>query len=69
MSTTFGVKIEDEIIPIARRVGGTNGATMWFTNPLGNILDDDIEVIAIDNTNQGVNTIKDIKNIIKEVDN
>lgn len=64
MSTTFGVEIPStkEIIPIARRVGAGNGKVeIFFTNPLGEILQDHIPVIAIDNSNQGIETIGDIK--------
>jgi len=67
MSTTFGVRIPstNEIKPIARRVGVGNGKVeVWFTEPLAELLDDELEVIGIDNTNQGINTIKDIKNHI-----
>ena len=64
MSTTFGVKIPStgEIEPISRRVGIGNGKVeVWFTNPLAELLSDDIEVEAIDNTSQGIYTIGDIK--------
>ncbi len=69
MSTTFGIRIPstNEIKPIARRVGrGQGKVEVWFTEPLAELLDDDLEVIAIDNTNQRINTIKDIK---KAIDN
>lgn len=61
MSTTFGVRIPstNEIKPIAKRSG-----EVWFTESLAELLDDNIEVIAIDNTNQGINTIGDIKDHI-----
>jgi hypothetical protein len=64
MSTTFGVKIPStgEIEPIARRVGIGNGKVeVWFTNPLAELLPDDTEVDAIDNSSQGIYTIGDIK--------
>jgi len=64
MSTTFGVRIPstDEIKPIARRVGiGQGKVEVWFTEPLAELLEDELEVIAIDNSSQGINTIKDIK--------
>ena len=64
MSTTFGIRIPstDEIKPIARRVGrGQGKVEVWFTEPLAELLDDELEVIAIDNSNQGISTIKDIK--------
>jgi len=64
MSTTFGIKIPStgEIKPIARRVGrGQGKVEVWFTEPLAELLDDKLEVIAIDNSNQGISTIEDIK--------
>jgi hypothetical protein len=64
MSTTFGIRIPstDEIKPIARRVGrGQGKVEVWFTEALAELLDDELEVIAIDNSNQGISTIKDIK--------
>ena len=64
MSTTFGIKIPStgEIIPIARRVGKGNGeVSVYFINSLAELLNDDLEVVAIDNTPQGIFTIKDIK--------
>jgi hypothetical protein len=65
MSTTFGVKIPStgDIIPIARRVSGE----VFFTEDLANLLPDDLEVIAIDNGSQGINTIRDIKNKINKL--
>ena len=69
MSTTFGVKIPStgEIEPIARRVGIGNGkVSIWFTNPLAELLPDDTEVEAIDNGQQGIFTIRDIKEKIRE---
>jgi hypothetical protein len=69
MSTTFGVKIPStgEIEPIARRVGVGNGkVSIWFTNPLAELLPDDTEVVAMDNGQQGIYTIGDIKEKMKE---
>ena len=69
MSTTFGIKIPStgEIEPMARRVGIGNGkVSMWFTNPLAELLPDDTEVEAIDNSQQGIFTIGDIKTNMKE---
>ena len=62
MSTTFGVKIPTgEIIPIARRIGIGNGKVrVWFTEPLAELLPLELEVIAMDNTAQGIHTIGDI---------
>ena len=67
MSTTFGIKIPStgDIIPIARRVGiGNREVSVYFTDPIAELLADDLEVIAIDNTPQGILTIKDIKQMI-----
>jgi len=64
MSTTFGVKIPStgEVEPIARRVGIGNGEVeIWFTNPLAELLPNDLKVEGIDNSNQGIHTIGDIK--------
>jgi len=69
MSTTFGVKIPTtgEIEPIARRRGIGNGQVeVYFTNPLAELLSDDIEVEAMDNSPQGIFTIGDIKRKIEE---
>jgi hypothetical protein len=72
MSTTFGVKIPTtgEIIPIARRVGIGNGKVrLTWTEPLAELLPNDLEVEAIDNSNQGINCIRDIKKHIEEQEN
>lgn len=69
MSTTFGVKIPTtgEIEPIARRRGIGNGQIeVYFTNPLAELLPDDTEVEAMDNSPQGIFTIGDIKREIEE---
>jgi hypothetical protein len=65
MSTTFGIitKSGDER-PIARRVGGKNGAEMWFTDELAEMLPNNTPVEALDNSAQGIHTIGDIKNHI-----
>jgi hypothetical protein len=71
MSTTFGIKIPStgEIEPMARRVGIGNGkVSIWFTNPLAELLPDDTEVEAMDNSHQGIFTIGDIKEKIEEGD-
>lgn len=68
MSTTFGVKIKGtgEIRPIARRVGiGGGKCSVYFTDELACMLPDTLEVEAIDNSNQGINTIGDIKQAIE----
>ena len=66
MSTTFGIILESGIEkPIARRVGGPNGAEMWFTDEMAELLPDDTLVEPLDNSPQGIYTIGDIKNHIK----
>jgi hypothetical protein len=64
MSTTFGVKIPTtgEIIPIARRFGGD----VYFINPIAELLPDEMEVEAIDNSPQGIFTVGDIKESLGE---
>ena len=69
MSTTFGVKIPStgKIEPMARRGWKGDGkVSMWFTNPLAELLPDDTEVEAMDNGQQGIFTIGDIKEKIRE---
>ena len=72
MSTTFGVRINrkiiptmatDEIVEVAFRSNG-----MRFTNELAHLLPDDTPVIALDNTQQGVHTIGDVKKEIEKTD-
>jgi hypothetical protein len=69
MSTTFGVKIPStgETQPIARRIGIGNGkVSVFFTEPLAELLPDDMEVEAMDNSPQGIFTIGDIKEKIED---
>jgi hypothetical protein len=70
MSTTFGVKIPSsgDIIAVARRVGKGNGEVMlFFTNHLAELLPDGTELIAIDNSNRGINTIRDFKRKMENI--
>lgn len=60
MSTTFGVKVKDNMVEVAFR----NGNGMRFINELAELLPDDTPVIPLDNTAQGIYTIGDIKNHI-----
>jgi hypothetical protein len=55
MSTTFGVKIPStgEIKPIAKRSGGS----VWFTEPLAELLPHNLLVIPMDNEAQGIRTV------------
>jgi len=71
MSTTFGVYIPaiDEVKPVARRRGVGNGKVyVYFTNEVAELLEDDIPLIAMDNSNQGIWTIGDLKDKINEND-
>ena len=63
MSTTFGVEIKDDVIEVAFRSNG-----MRFINELAHLLPDDTPVIALDNSQQGVYTIGDIKVAITKTD-
>lgn len=63
MSTTFGVKVKDNIVEVAFRSNG-----MRFINALAHLLPDDTLVIPLDNTAQGVYTIGDIKRKIGGTD-
>ena len=56
MSTTFGIKIDTRTVEVAHRSNGIR-----WTNELAHLLPDDTEVVALDNTNQGVFTIRDIR--------
>lgn len=65
MSTTFGVITKSgEKIPVARRVG----ESIFFTNELAELLPKKTKVVPLDNTAQGIYTIGDIRNAIKEQD-
>ena len=69
MSTVFGVAIKnnnDEIEDVVEVAFRSNG--MRFTNPLAQMLPDETPVIALDNSPQGVHTIGDIKEEIKQTD-
>lgn len=67
MSTTFGVNIkngdQDDVVEVAFRSNG-----MRFINDLAWLLEDNIPVIPLDNTAQGVYTIGDIKKEIEKTD-
>lgn len=61
MSTTFGVQVGDELMPVARRNGlGEGRVGITFTNPLVRLLPSDTQVVPMDNTAQGVETIDDL---------
>ena len=62
MSTTFAIRTNNgELRDIARRVGGPNGASMFWLDAMAELLPVSTQVEAIDNTPQGVFTIGDIK--------
>lgn len=68
MSTTFGVKVPDrfnegeyEIVEVAFR----SSYIRWI-DTISQLLPDNMEVIALDNTAQGIYTIGDIREAIKE---
>ena len=65
MSTTFGIKIGDKEVPIARRVGKPGETMMNFTTDYTDIMEDNHPVIPLDNTAQGIYTIGDIREHIK----
>lgn len=67
MSTTFGLIIPSsgEEVEIAFR--SSNG--ICFTNPLAELLPDDLPVIPLDNSAQGIHTIGDIKRAINQSHN
>ena len=62
MSTTFAVEVGDKQIEVARRRGIGHGqvAIIWL-NDLVEVLSDEIPVIPIDNTPQGVETLGDLR--------
>ena len=61
MSTTFGVQVGDELMPVARRNGiGTGRVGITFTNPLARLLPSDTQVVPMDNTAQGVEMVGDL---------
>lgn len=68
MSTTFGVRIynadseEHEFVEVAFRSNGIR-----WTNPLGELLPDKLEVTPLDNSAQGIYTIGDIKKEIQDL--
>lgn len=62
MSTTFGVKVKDNMVEVAFRRNG-----MRFINELAELLPDDTPVIPLDNTAQGVYTIGDVKREIEQI--
>jgi hypothetical protein len=72
MSTTFGIKIESigSTIEVAHRSGiGKGEVLLTILNPLLYLVKSDTEVIPLDNSAQGIETVNDIfncKNIIND---
>ena len=69
MSTTFGVEIKgsDKVVATTIEVAfRSNG--MRFINKIAHLLPDDTPVIAMDNSQQGIHTIGDIKKAIEMTD-
>ena len=65
MSTTFGIKHNNEMIEVARRHNISNGKVQIdILNPLLLLLPDYIYLTPLDNTAQGITCIKDIKQMI-----
>ena len=60
MSTTFGVRVKSEtgveLVKVAFRT-----FTIEWTNPIAHLLENNTPVIAMDNSQQGIHTIGDIK--------
>ena len=85
MSTTFGIPIKkmditiDEYEEIFKWVDDEDESftEVWYRsmgncrwlNPLGELLPDDTKVYALDNSQQGVYTIGDIKQMMDKQDN
>lgn len=72
MSTTFAVKVQlpserayDDGEEVEVEVAFRSNGVRWL-NPLAQLLPDDIEVIAVDNSPQGIYTIGDIRKKIEE---
>lgn len=63
MSTTFAVKTpDDKLVEVAFRSNDIH-----FTNDIAMLLPDETSVFPLDNTNQGIDTIGDIKNAINGI--
>jgi len=67
MGTTFGVKIpgRDDLVEIAKRTGkGHFGVHFQWLNPLGELLDNEVKLIPLDNTAQGIHNVGQVKHHI-----
>ena len=72
MSTTFAVKTpEGKLVEVAFRSNDFRSDDIHFTNDIAMLLPDETSVfpllIPLDNTNQGIDTIGDIKNAINGI--
>ena len=66
MSTTFGIKTSVGTIEIARRVGkGVLGVEFQILNEAILLMKEDYQVIPLDNTSQGIETVGDIIKALK----
>ena len=63
MSTTFAIKCQGKFIEVAFR---KNFGGIEWTNQLGKVLSSSRRVYAIDNTQQGIYTVGDIKKAVEE---
>lgn len=66
MSTTFAIEVGEKQVEVARRRGIGNGEVIiiWL-NELVELLPDEIPVIPMDNTSQGVETLGDLRYLHK----
>ena len=65
MSTYFGIKVPgyEKPVEVAFRYGKGKGKIgIDILNPLVLLLPDETPLIALDNTSQGIETVKDLKN-------
>lgn len=63
MSTTFGIKVHclEKPVEVAHRHGIGNGKVQIdILNPLLYVVKSNTEVIALDNSSQGIETVSDI---------
>lgn len=62
MSTEFVVRMSNKDVPVARRIGVPGGGVrIEWLNDLVQFLDDEALVTPIDNSEQGVDTIRDLR--------
>lgn len=67
MSTKFGVIVDNKTIEIAHRFSMGDGKTgVSWLNDIAKLLPDSTPVVAINNSNQGVETVGDLRKILKK---